>query len=378
MVYILAVIVLLLSFICKKSKAQTFVITSFLLILFAFSSGNADYNVHLRRFTEYESLTSQTEMLFTALMYAFNKLGLSYRTFLMVTAIFSLTVFTRFVRRNTNYTPLVLALYLIYPFCMDVTMVRYTLGITVVYCGLPYLFQGTKQGIVTYCVYVVVATLIHFSAFFALLFVFPFLWGLKKQIRVMAVASACILVLSNALSLLARKLASLSFMNLGAKLNVVFNASKMWYDSQRIFRYGMKMLLILSFSLAIYYAIYKWMIKKCDLTQSAFKEKMSFILHAAGMNISLLPLIALLGFSADLFRLQLSLTLVNYVAYAQYFDIRDMLGSRSSPWNISKTTLVVSIGSVLLAFLGLYLWVLSSTNINTVFRPLFENNIFIH
>lgn len=60
----------------------------FLWILFAFSYGNADYNIHLRKYTQYQFLNSQTEWLYNQLMVFFNRLGLSYRGFLIIVSAF--------------------------------------------------------------------------------------------------------------------------------------------------------------------------------------------------------------------------------------------------------------------------------------------------
>ena len=92
------------------------------------------------------------------------------------------------------------------------------------------------------------------------------------------------------------------------------------------------------------------------------------------MNLSIIPLIGLLSFSADLFRIQLSLSMVNYIAFAQYFDMREKMQMQREITKVSKTTLMLVIGTIFVAASGLYLWVLSSSNITSVFRALFENN----
>ena len=104
------------------------------------------------------------------------------------------------------------------------------------------------------------------------------------------------------------------------------------------------------------------------------KSSIQFIELALGMNLSIIPLIGLLSFSADLFRIQLSLSMVNYIAFAQYFDMREKLQMQRETTKVSKTTLMIVIGTIFVVFSGLYLWVLSSSNITSVFRALFENN----
>ena len=109
--------------------------------------------------------------------------------------------------------------------------------------------------------------------------------------------------------------------------------------------------------------------------QEKIKSNVRFIELALGMNLSIIPLIGLLSFSADLFRIQLSLSMVNYIAFAQYFDMREKMQMQREITRVSKTTLMLVIGTIFVAASGLYLWVLSSSNITSVFRALFENNI---
>lgn len=139
--------------------------------------------------------------------------------------------------------------------------------------------------------------------------------------------------------------------------------------------YRIKMLLILACSLLIYYVLYRWMKRNRVSHNSEAKAEIHFFNLALGMNISILPLVGLLSFSADLFRIQLSLSLVNYVAFAQYFDLRDKLQMHREITKVSRTTCVLVVGTIFVTIVGLYLWVLSSTNISSVFRALFENNI---
>lgn len=138
--------------------------------------------------------------------------------------------------------------------------------------------------------------------------------------------------------------------------------------------YREKMLLLLICALVIYYILYQWMKRNSVFQNDEAKVEVDFFKTALGMNVSILPLIGLLSFSADLFRIQLSLSIVNYVAFAQYFELRNKLRMPREITKVSKTTCVIVIGTVFVAIAGLYLWVLSSTNIVSVFRALFENN----
>ena len=374
MLYILAIVILGAGIILSKEKFQSNIMLVFMWILFAFSYGNADYNIHLRKYTQYQSLNFQTEWLYNQLMVLFNRLGLSYRGFLIIISAFILLVFFSFTRNHTKNIAWVLAMYMLYPFCMDVTIVRYTLAISVVYIGLNFLFVGKKWWLPKYCWCILIASMIHLSSIFCLLFILPKFLNLKKLAKLMVLLSLVFTVFTSVLTTFIDKLVNISFLNIGTKLNIVLNASDMKYNFRSVMNYRLKMLLILGCSLLVYYIVYAWIKRNRVEEQAETKSNISYIELALGMNISIIPLIGLLSFSADLFRIQISLSMVNYIAFAQYFDMREKLQMQREITRVSKTTLTLVIGTIFVAISGLYLWVLSSSNITSVFRALFENN----
>lgn len=374
MLYVLASCILCGSIIFSREKFQSYITLLFLWVLFAFSYGNADYNIHLRKYTQYQTLDSQTEWLYNKIMVIFNHLGLSYQEFLIVLSVFVLLIIFNFVRKHTKSPAWVLAMYMIYPFCMDVTMVRYTLAISIVYIGLNFLFEGEKWWVIKYCICVLIASMIHLSSIFCLLFMLPKFMDLKKLFKLMVLLSIGLTVFASFLTSFVDKLVSISFLNIGTKLSIVLNASDMKYNFRSVMNYRGKMLLLLICALVIYYILYQWMKRNSVFQNGEAKAEIDFFKTALGMNVSILPLIGLLSFSADLYRIQLSLSIVNYVAFAQYFELRNQLRMPREITRVSKTTCIIIIGTVFVAIAGLYLWVLSSTNIDSVFRALFENN----
>lgn len=375
MLYIGALIIIIFGIVFRRERIQAYITIFFMWILFAFSFGNADYYIHLRKFTQYQDLDSQTEWLYNKLMIVFNKIGLDYRAFLILAAIFILGVWFAFAKKHTKNIAIVFSLCLIYPFCMDVTMVRYTLAIAVVYIGFNFLFEKKKYWIVKYCVCVLIATMIHLSAIFCLLFILPQIVDTRKLTKIMIVIAIILTAMTGVLTLFIDNITSIKFLNIGTKLSIVLNASEMKYNFRSVMNYRLKMIVLLGSFLIVCYLIYRWIKRKKIHLKPEVNNQINFLKIVIGMNICVLPLIGLLSFSADLFRIQLSLSLVNYVAFAQYFDIREILGYKREITSLSVTSASVILGGIVLALAGLYLWVLSSQNINTVFRPLFESNI---
>ena len=378
MFYVIAFFAILYGLILKKGKWLTYFTLFFLWILFAFSFGNADYMIHLRRYTEYELLGSQTEWTYNKLMFIFNNLGCSYNDFLIVISAFILCVLYNFIKNHTAYISLVLSLYFIYPFCLDVTMVRYTLAVSIVYIGFKYLFTGGKNWFLKYSVCVFLASTIHLSTFFCLLFALPRFFSNKQLSKALLIFISIYFVIMNVFSQLLVRLTEIQFLNIGVKLKIVMNASSEMYISQSIFNYRAKMVIVLLISLFIYIVIYQWIVKQNIKNCLRVKKQIDFLTIACGINIITIIFILLLNISADLFRLQLSISLINYVAYAQYFDIRHSLGFDRKVNSMAFTTLVVIFGGIFLTCSSLYLWVLSSPNFISVFRALFENNILLN
>lgn len=375
MLYFVALFIIIFGIVFRRERIQAYITIFFMWILFAFSFGNADYNIHLRKFTQYQILDSQTEWLYNKLMIVFNKIGLDYRAFLIIVALFILGVWFAFAKKHTKNIAIVFSMCLIYPFCMDVTVVRYTLAISVVYIGFNFLFEKKKYWIVKYCICVLIASLIHLSAIFCLIFILPQIVDTKKLTKIMVVTAILLTAMAGVLTLFIDKFTSISFLNIGTKLSIVLNASEMKYNFRSVMNYRLKMIVLLGGFLVVYYLIYRWIkSKKIHLKPEANKQ-INFLKTVIGMNICILPLIGLLSFSADLFRIQLSLSLVNYVAFAQYFDIREILGYKKEITSLSVTSAQIIACETIFAVVGLYLWVLSSQNINSVFRALFESNI---
>ena len=375
MLYIGALIIIIFGIAFRRERIQAYITIFFMWILFAFSFGNADYYIHLRKFTHYQDLDSQTEWLYNKLMIVFNKIGLDYRAFLILAAIFILGVWFAFAKKHTKNIAIVFSLCLIYPFCLDVTMVRYTLAIAVVYIGFNFLFEKKKTWILKYCVCVFIATMIHLSAIFCLLFILPQIVDTRKLTKIMIVIAIILTAMTGVLTLFIDNITSIKFLNIGTKLSIVLNVSEMKYNFRSVMNYRLKMIVLLGSFLIVCYLIYRWIKRKKIHLKPEVNNQINFLKIVIGMNICVLPLIGLLSFSADLFRIQLSLSLVNYVAFAQYFDIREILGYKREITSLSVTSASVILGGIVLALAGLYFWVLSSQNINTVFRPLFESNI---
>ena len=121
MSYILAFVEIMSAIFSRKSKVVSIVIAATLIILIGWSSGTADYIVNEGRYYYYDAewLLSKTEPLFTLIMKIFNNAGVQFRTFLVLEAVFIISVFFWFIQKESACANFVLLLYFIWPFLFE-------------------------------------------------------------------------------------------------------------------------------------------------------------------------------------------------------------------------------------------------------------------
>lgn len=155
---------------CDKSKFVTGLFFVYFWILMGLNTNTPDYSSYER----YYLYTSQVNVEggFALLCNLFRYLGLTYPQFRMIfAAIYSFfTVVT--AKRLTSHINYVLAMFLLMPFVINVSGIRYALAAMIVCYGIPYLISKYKNGNLKYIICVVIASTIHTSALFYLFFLF--------------------------------------------------------------------------------------------------------------------------------------------------------------------------------------------------------------
>lgn len=364
-----------MGFLKKRQLVLMCVFCAFLWSLYAFSSGNADFDIHQRRFYNYQELASQTEWIYSSLMRLFNQCGLDYRAFLIFDSLFVLLVYYRFVNRNTRFPNIVLSLYMIFPFCLDVTMVRYTLAFSVVLCGLDCLWKS--KSIKKYLCCVFIAFFIHSSMILMLLFLLPCFYEGKKLKRFFVIALLGwflggflieLFLNSSLMKVVLAYISNMSLFNIGEKSSIVLESSQMKYGTEDWIRYGSKIFISFGIMCFIFFQIKRYIKGINDQLSDADEAKVRMIDFASGLNLVSLLIIPLIVVSADVFRLQLSLSIVFYVAVANYLELK----RKYSP---SKNNLLI-VGCILIySLFNLYMWVLGGPNMDSVWIPLFSSNV---
>ena len=376
MLYYLAIVMFFFGILLKKNKIISIGFFVYLWILFGWSYGNADYVVHLRRFNDYRELGSQTEFLYEKLMQLFNFLGFSYQGFLILFSLLILCSYFLFAKRNTKEINFVFAFYLVFPFCMDVTMFRYTLAFSIVLFGIDALLRQPEHFKLIFITSIVIASMIHLAAFFAIFLIIPFV---VKQ-KYFYIGTALILLIGivahNFVVRISTMASNISFLHIGTKISIALAAAGDTYTSATFHNYVEKIIISFVIFMLISNLILYWT-RQLEPFNSEAIIKIKIMIQ---LNVASLLIIPLLTLNADLFRLQLSLIFPNIVAFSQFYRISNL--NRPSREN---NKIMISLRSVILILLttayvviNLYSWVLRSANLNVVLRPLFEHNLLVN
>lgn len=125
----------------RKSKFACLVLVAWLWILYGWSSGTADFSIYQNRYDLYLSRMSYTEPLYTLIVRIFHFLGADFRTYLIVTSLFCFILMYKTANDFSPNKGLVFGLYAIFPFVMDVTIMRYFFAGAIIIYGFRFLIM---------------------------------------------------------------------------------------------------------------------------------------------------------------------------------------------------------------------------------------------
>ena len=354
MAYLLTLGIFLIGLIKKQNKLVFGLTLCLIFLLMGWSHGLADEKNYIGRYYYYNrsDISIITGVLYTFLKGIANTIGFSYEQWLILNALFYVLLMGwisySFAEKNFVF-PLVMML--IYPLCMDATQQRQTLGMCVGWIALYLLFkyQLTIRNCILICALVILASLIHASCIFYIIFIFAKKVNERSVYLVTIVCSIVFLLLGP--------------QNLYAIGSKFFSSEKLLQVLQLTqIRENFTFRLMTAIRIVIialsYFVPYIYIRKTAKIT-----EFQRYILYA---NILSLITIGLLPFSIDFYRIQQVLVLFNYCAIARGFR-------KQKKWMVSIDNLILGLICVFFAIINLYLLVLRH-NSSTVFIPFFEQN----
>lgn len=368
MLYILALAAILLGLVKNKSNIVFAAMIVLIWLMLGWSSGNADYTIHLGRFNYYESSAVYTEALYTLLMQWANNAGLTYQQFLPIVMLFYVGVVGYIVKKVSKAPAFVLALYLIFPACMEAVQVRYTLASAFVLLGFYFLFtEEGCRGELKFAILVGLSAFMHVSTVVFMLFIWVKRLNMRRVILYTATMSAIISLshVSFVINLLER------LPGMAEKISRVLASASNRYTTITVLKTTYRCFVFFTIFMLLSYLLKRW-IRKYKL-----ELDISYIDKMQKVNIISLAIIPLLSYSVDFYRIQQTLSLLNYCALSYYVvvlpRVRNLVQGKLVT---TKKRMGYVLGCVVMAILNLYYLVLNSNNLITVFKPFFENNLF--
>jgi hypothetical protein len=240
---------------------------------------------------------------------------------------------------------------------MDVVQMRFALADAIAFSGMAFLFEpvlrggaGIKHGRALFICLILLASLFHFIAIlYLLLLLIPRLRTVSSVFAVLGV-SVLVALIANWSGL--TELAAI--VGVGTK-----------YETLRSYSINANLL-------------YTARVVLCCLAWStvfifACRDSGSMHVRDAALKLNWIVLAAvvpLIFLSADFYRIQQGITLLN-LCFISRFLVRER------PLRFSKRNAGIVLAVAAISLMNLYLYALGATNIHTVFFPLFESNLIL-
>lgn len=373
MLYVITLALILMGLYYNKSKYMYLVLLVWIWLLMGWSAGNADYGIYLSRFNNYRAYAAYTEIGYTLLMRLANEAGLTYQQFLPIAMLVYVIIIGGIAWKLSPAPSFVLALYLIFPACMEATQMRYTFASAMVLLGLYFLLNNSddKAAEIKYICCIAAASSLHASTAVFFAFVVIRRLSLKRMIWYTAVITFVVYLSGSSLIIsIARRLPILS-----EKISRVLAAASRMYTNVNVLKTTFRCFLFFLLFMSLMYYLKK------RYGQTDARVNLILIENIQKVNVASLIILPLLLYAVDFYRIQQTLTIFNYCSLSYYCVMLPMPEVRN--WHkryrhlITRRRLLFVGSCVGMAVINLYYLVLHSTNILYVFRPFFENNLLL-
>lgn len=356
--YLLYLVSLFGGFIKKRSRVIEILILIVIWMLSSFASGNADSGIYEGRYNFYQNYMGMSELGWQTLMIVFNTIGVEYQTFKCILIAIELVLLSHAIHRLSDEPGFVLAVYLLFPFCLDVVQMRFALADSIAFFAMSFLFQPIVYGEqckhykLTFTALILLASLFHFiTIIYLVLLLVPRLGTVGSFLAVPLVSALVVLVVNwSGLAPIA------SAVGLGIKFEMVTSSSG-----------GLSSIMRYSFNVVFCAAAWAFIFSLAPGSQDAGDTRRAALVVNWVIVAVVIPLLFL---SVDFYRLEQGITLLNLCFLSHYLGKEARLG-----FSVRNVAIILLSGGLALA--NLFLYVLSNTNIDYVFWPLFKNNLLL-
>jgi len=374
------VLLIILNSIYKRNKFLLVIDFVYMWILMGWSYGNADYAMYLRRYM-YPETFGTLEPIYIIVEKFFGSLGYDYQIFLIVMSVICLIARFIVIQKISSRPNQVIALYLIYPFIMDIVQIRMFYATTFVLIAILLLREAKKPiSFVVVFAIILVATLIHNACIIYMLL--PLAKVLKKE-RISKYSRRIIIGIAVATALLASGLlysvglivARLA--GFGQKYVETIVAAGVAYKVTNRLVYMAEIILFF----VIVNLICKQARKMILSEKYYYKERAQGILMIDEIdflekcNYLLFLILPLAWFSGDIYRVQHGFAIVIFMIVSNVIPIS---GSTSKNGKLKHNQIKLGFYTIGLAFVFMVLFMLLLPGLReTVFLPAFFNNKLI-
>lgn len=339
----------------NKSKLLLSINFIFLVILLGFTYGPYDTQIFIERYIYYQKFENFTEGLFNIIVKFFNSIGMSYRLFMVSLSLVELFFIFKFIKKYTSNPFFVIALFMIYPMIVWFTQLRFLMAFTIVLTGgINALIEKKKSYKLKATIFILLASLIHSSSLFYLIFVFADSFSNKKTFFLSILIMTC--------SLFIEPLMKLATMIIGTtKINAII--AEMGRTTGVFGRCATASTMI-----GGYFFIY-YLIKSDKKYCESNKKEILFIDTIFKYNswaMICVPLI--ITFSTAFYRIPQSLLLLNYIAISKYI-------ASNRDFKIRKNEFIIYIITILYSIILFFMMFHTEEIYKLVVIPFFEQNV---
>jgi len=360
---------LVAGFVKKNSKVILSFILFFLWIIMSFTYNCADETVYLSRYNHLELWAGETEILYYALIYFANAIGLSYMQFHALICLLQIALIASTVNKLARYPNLVYVLYFICPFMLNVIQQRHALATSIFIFAVKYLvdIENEKKlniGVmmintsdIKYILCIIIATFIHTESILWLILLIAKRYSLKVNISVMIIFNILIMYV------LTPENIAIVLHKFGAA-NRMSAYLSMEYQMGTWRLYGQLVWIIYVAVIVILTALYLYLRNK----NAELSSNIIFILK---LNIIVLSIIGLLiRYTGEVYRIQESMAILNYILLSNFLSF-----NTSKRGVVKRKDIIIMLMLLLYAFGTQYMMILRY-NIETIWNPIFNNNYF--
>lgn len=371
MILLILIALLVLNLYSKKS-GPVFVLSLLAMwIVMTFTTGNADEEIYVSRYTDPDLWKGNTEPLFFALIKLCRLVGLSFTQYKGILAIVYLLLIGTTVWKLAKYPNVVLCLFFVYPFVMNVSQLRFGISSAVLVFSCRFLVHdssnrtGKGEHDVTvndllFSLCVVIASSLHSAALFWLLL----LIAKKNTFKVTALWA----ILINAFVVLVFNPSSANWIlqKTGAynRMSAYFTEGYQVSDHRHIWGPLLTALLI--------FLIIELL---CEIVKHNSKifSGVSDVIELEKYNIILITVISFIyRFTSEMYRPQEALLPVAYIILTNTFDKK-----HSETMAEKSIVSVVQIGILGLVLLCCYRRSVAYGNVDTLWLPILRHNLLI-